>query len=115
MAEVRRIMATYLCTIEVFRNIHWNLSVEKLVELAVSRGEGVYSAHKALVTNQKRTGRSPNDKFIVDEPPMFCDVNWGDVNVSTDMATFTKMRSKVIDYLSVSGRLVCSRPVLRCR
>ena len=82
-------------------NIHWNLSVEELVELAVSRGEGVYSAHKALVTETgERTGRSPNDKFIVDEPTTSSDVNWGDVNVSTDMATFTKMRAKVIDYLS---------------
>ena len=31
-------------------SIHWNLPVETLVELAVARGEGVYSAHKALVT-----------------------------------------------------------------
>ena len=82
-------------------NIHWNLPVEELVEMAVSRGEGVYSAHKALVTETgERTGRSPNDKFIVDEPSTSSDVNWGDVNVSTDMATFTKMRSKVVDYLS---------------
>jgi phosphoenolpyruvate carboxykinase (ATP) len=82
-------------------NIHWNLPVEDLVEMAVSRGEGVYSAHKALVTETgERTGRSPNDKFIVDEPTTNSDVNWGDVNVSTNVATFTKMRAKVIDYLS---------------
>ena len=47
--------------------IYWNLPVEDLVEMAVSRNEGVFSAHKALVTETgERTGRSPNDKFIVD-------------------------------------------------
>ena len=82
-------------------NIHWNLPVEALVELAVSRGEGVYSAHKALVTETgERTGRSPNDKYIVDEASTNGDINWGDVNVSTDLETFNKMRAKVVDYLS---------------
>ena len=82
-------------------SIHWNLPVEKLVELAVARGEGVYSAHKALVTETgERTGRSPNDKYIVDEASTNSDINWGDVNVSTDLATFNRMRAKVVDYLS---------------
>ena len=82
-------------------SIHWNLPVEKLVELAVTRGEGVYSAHKALVTETgERTGRSPNDKYIVDEASTNSDINWGDVNVSTDLATFNRMRAKVVDYLS---------------
>ena len=50
-------------------DVHWNLPVETLVEMAVVRGEGVYSAHRALVTETgDRTGRSPNDKYIVDEP-----------------------------------------------
>ena len=81
--------------------IYWNLPVEDLVEMAVSRNEGVFSAHKALVTETgERTGRSPNDKFIVDEPTTSSDVNWGDVNISTDIATFAKLRTKVVDYLS---------------
>jgi len=49
--------------------VYWNQDAPTLIELAVARGEGVYSAHKALVTETgERTGRSPNDKFIVDEP-----------------------------------------------
>ena len=82
-------------------NIHWNLTVETLVELAVSRGEGVYSAHKALVTETgERTGRSPNDKYIVDEASTNSDINWGDVNISTDLETFNRMRAKIVEYLS---------------
>ena len=48
--------------------VHWNLNAAHLIELAVERGEGVFSTHRALVTETgERTGRSPNDKFIVEE------------------------------------------------
>ena len=74
--------------------VHWNLSANELIDLAIARGEGVLSAHGALVTETgDRTGRSPNDKFIVDEPSVSGDINWGDVNVSTDEATFQRMRA----------------------
>ena len=86
--------------------IHWNLPVEKLVEMAVDRGEGVFSAHRALVTETgERTGRSPKDKFIVREPTTDQDINWGDVNISTDAATFERMRTKVLQYLSNQDNL----------
>lgn len=81
--------------------VYWNQDATSLIELAVARGEGVYSAHKALVTETgDRTGRSPNDKFIVDEPSTTDDINWGDVNISTDAETFFRMRAKVVDFLS---------------
>src|SRR5210317_444108 len=81
--------------------VYWNLAAGDLINLAVERNEGVLSAHGALVTETgERTGRSPNDKFIVDEPSVSEDINWGDVNVSTDTATFEKMRAKVVDFLS---------------
>ena len=81
--------------------VYWNLEAKDLVALAVERGEGVLSAHGALVTETgERTGRSPNDKFIVDEPSVSGDINWGDVNVSTDLDTFNRMRAKVVEFLS---------------
>ncbi|MBT5026415.1 MAG: phosphoenolpyruvate carboxykinase (ATP), partial [Euryarchaeota archaeon] len=65
-------------------DVYWNQDAAALIELAVSRKEGVFSAHRALVTETgERTGRSPNDKFIVDEATTTEDINWGDVNVST--------------------------------
>tara|TARA_B100001248_G_scaffold258788_1_gene243686 strand:+ start:400 stop:2001 length:1602 start_codon:yes stop_codon:yes gene_type:complete len=86
--------------------LFWNLPVETLVEMAVVRGEGAYSAHKALVTETgERTGRSPNDKYIVDEPTTRDDVNWGDVNISTDAETFSNMRNKVLAYLAKRNEL----------
>ena len=87
-------------------SVYWNLPARDLVALAVERGEGVLSAHGALVTETgERTGRSPNDKFIVDEPSVSSDINWGDVNVSTDMDTFVRMRAKVVEFLSQQDAL----------
>ena len=86
--------------------VYWNLEATDLVALAIERNEGMLSAHGALVTETgERTGRSPNDKYIVDEPSVSGDVNWGDVNVSTDAATFDRMRAKVVDFLSKQDAL----------
>ncbi len=93
--------------------VHWNLGANDLIDMAVARGEGVLSAHGALVTETgERTGRSPNDKFIVDEATTTMDINWGDVNVSTDLATFTGLRAKVVAHLSEQGALFVQD--LRC-
>ena len=82
-------------------SVYWNLDNLSLIDLAVERNEGYLSAHNALVTETgERTGRSPNDKFIVDEPSTNQDVNWGDVNISTDKAVFDRLKVQVIDYLS---------------
>ena len=81
--------------------------------MAMTRKEGILSAHGVLVTETgARTGRSPNDKFIVDEPSIHEDVNWGDVNVPTDEAVFDRMRAKVVEHLS--GRPTLFVQDLRC-
>tara|TARA_Y100001954_G_scaffold46380_1_gene48556 strand:- start:809 stop:2401 length:1593 start_codon:yes stop_codon:yes gene_type:complete len=86
--------------------VHWNLDTDVLIDISLSKNEGVLSAHGALVTETgERTGRSPNDKFIVDEETTNSDVNWGKVNVSTDLATFERMRSQVVDFLSQQDAL----------
>lgn len=86
--------------------VHWNLDNMTLIDLAVERGEGFLSADDALVTETgERTGRSPNDKYIVDESTTNQDVNWGDVNVSTSKEVFDRMKAQVIEYLSARDTL----------
>ena len=59
----------------------WNLSEPALCEMAVKNGEGVLTANGAFaVVTGEHTGRSPNDKFIVDEGSDTEDIFWGEVN-----------------------------------
>jgi len=72
-----------------------------LIEKAVKREEGFLSAHGVLITETgDRTGRSPNDKFIVREELVEDNVWWGDVNVPTTRYVFDNLREKVRNYLN---------------
>ena len=80
--------------------IHWNLEGDELIIRAIGRDEGVLSKHGVLVTNTgDRTGRSPNDKFIVKEESVEDNIWWGDVNVPTTRVVFDNLREKVREYL----------------
>ncbi|HPT62355.1 MAG TPA: phosphoenolpyruvate carboxykinase (ATP), partial [Bacillota bacterium] len=80
----------------VFRN----LSVPVLVEHAVMRGEGKLAANGALtVLTGKYTGRSPNDKFIVDESSLNGKVMWGEVNKPFPPDKFERLYNRLLAYL----------------
>lgn len=80
----------------VFRN----LSVPVLVEHAVMRGEGKLAANGALtVLTGKYTGRSPNDKFIVDESSLNDEVMWGEVNKPFPPDKFERLYNRLLAYL----------------
>ncbi len=58
-----------------------NLTVEELMDAAVSRGEGVVNATGSLSVNTgKYTGRSPDDRFIVYDGRTHDAVDWGKIN-----------------------------------
>lgn len=78
---------------------HYNLSVEKLRDLAITRGEGRIVKSGALSVNTgKYTGRSPKDRFIVDEASVHNHVNWDGGVKSLPTETFERLFNKVIDY-----------------
>jgi phosphoenolpyruvate carboxykinase (ATP) len=61
--------------------VHRNLPVSQLVETALLRGEGRLASNGALVAyTGARTGRSPRDKFTVDDETTHSTVDWGRVN-----------------------------------
>ena len=83
------------------REVHWNLSPAELYEQALARGEGriAHMGAFAAVT-APHTGRSPNDKFTVNESATEKSVDWGKVNVAMDPPAFARLRSDVTEYLN---------------
>jgi phosphoenolpyruvate carboxykinase (ATP) len=83
------------------RNVYRNLSTPVLVEMALRRCEGELASNGALVvrTPPDRTGRSPNDKYIVREPATEKDIWWGKVNVAMEPAVFDALYARVTAYL----------------
>jgi phosphoenolpyruvate carboxykinase (ATP) len=60
--------------------VHRNLPAPELTARALARREGILAANGALVvTTGERTGRSPQDRYIVDEAGA-ADVSWGGAN-----------------------------------
>lgn len=84
----------------------FNLSAPQLVEAALRRGEGRLSSTGAFsTTTGKYTGRSPNDKFIVEDEVTRDTVAWGKVNVPFSEEKFHKIYDLVLDFLEQRDEL----------
>src|SRR5690349_14739226 len=71
---------------------HRNLSVPALVEAIIAKKEGILSSTGALSVNTGRfTGRSPDDKYIVDDDVTHNLVDWGKVNKPISEENFEKI------------------------
>jgi phosphoenolpyruvate carboxykinase (ATP) len=80
--------------------VYRNLPVGTLVEKALQRGEGTLSNTGALVVKTgKYTGRSANDKFIVDSAGVHDEIAWGKVNKPMTQECFDALYEKVVAYL----------------
>lgn len=81
-------------------SIAWNLSVAQLIEAAISRGEGQLTSTGALATTTgKYTGRSPKDKYIVDERSVRHSIDWGSVNQRLSESQFDHLYERLQDYM----------------
>lgn len=87
--------------------VYRNLEPAALVEHALRRNEGMLSRRGALVVNTgKRTGRSADDKFIVDSPSVHDQIAWGKVNRPISQGVFDALYERVRDYLTGSELFV---------
>ncbi len=81
-------------------NIQIQLSVPQLVEKVLARNEGQLTATGAIcATTGTYTGRSPKDKFIVNDPSVTDKIDWGSVNEPIDAEVFSNLYTKVLNYL----------------
>jgi phosphoenolpyruvate carboxykinase (ATP) len=80
--------------------VYWHLTTPMLYEQTVRRREAVIAHLGPLVVRTgDHTGRSPNDKFIVQEPTSESDIWWGSVNRSVDQAKFDNLLRRVQAYV----------------
>ena len=80
--------------------VHTNLPVAQLVEIALMRGEARLAANGALVAyTGARTGRSPKDKFTVDDEVTHSIVDWGRVNRPISSSQFAALLDRVTEHM----------------
>ncbi len=88
-------------------DVHRNASPAFLYEAALrfEKGSAISSTGSLIAFSGKKTGRSPTDKRVVDEPEVRDDVWWGNVNIKLDPQSFVINRERAIDYLNTRDRL----------
>ncbi len=80
--------------------VYWNLETPELIRIALEAREGVLTKSGALVCNTgEHTGRSPSDKFIVEDRITKSQVWWGSVNQPMSEAHFAALRRDQLAYL----------------
>ena len=80
--------------------LHWNLAPPLLYEHAVRRREGELGAGGAFVVRTGvHTGRSPKDKYIVEEPGTKDTVWWGPINQPIDPERFRSLHHRMLAYM----------------
>ena len=80
-----------------------NLSKEKLVEECIVNKEAKMSLNGAInVDTGKYTGRSPKDKYFVEENYSKENLWWGEVNQKVDIKVFDELYEEVINFYNKS-------------
>ena len=78
----------------------WNLTPPELYEEIIQNGEAKLTNDYVLrVLTGEYTGRSPKDKFIVNQSSIHNDINWGKINQPISEDIFDHLFEEVTDYL----------------
>jgi len=80
--------------------IHRNLPVKTMIDLTVQKNEGILTSTGALsVKTGKYTGRSPDDRYIIDDDETHTKADWGKVNHPFPEEKFDRIFEKVKKHL----------------
>ncbi len=81
--------------------VHRNPGAKELMHLVVKRGEGVISSTGSVAVNTgKYTGRSPDDRFIVDDDMTHDTIDWGKINHKFPADKFDMLFAKMKDHVA---------------
>ena len=82
-------------------NIDWDLKPEKLVQISLDMGMGKLSNNHVLsIDTGKFTGRSPKDRFIVDDIITHDNIDWGNINQPISQQNYQKLKKGLIEHLN---------------
>ncbi|CEL96748.1 unnamed protein product [Vitrella brassicaformis CCMP3155] len=89
------------------KSLYHNASPAVLYELALKYEAGSYISDTGalMCSSGVKTGRSPQDKRLVEESTSSDDVWWGRVNIKLSEASYATNRERAIDYLNLQERL----------
>lgn len=83
------------------KKVYSNLSVSQLIEKAIVEEEAVLTEQGAIhAYTGEYTGRSPNDKYIVEDSLTKDQIKWGNVNQKMSQQTFDSLYQRALDYMS---------------
>ena len=86
--------------------LHWNLETAPLVEMAVSRREGLLAKDGPLVVETgKHTGRSAQDKFTVRDQETENTIWWGKTNKPMSPEHFAALKADFLKHLDTKDVL----------
>jgi phosphoenolpyruvate carboxykinase (ATP) len=81
--------------------VYRNLSYDELFTHETSNNEGKVSSNGTMMVDTgKFTGRSPKDKYFVQQLPSSDNIAWGKINQPVSAEIFDELYADVIDYLS---------------
>jgi len=96
------------------QDVHYQLDPQELVEQTLVRGMGKLDKNGALCVNTGEfTGRSPLDKFIVNDSVARSTVHWNNFNIPIDEQYFFALKDKMFHYLQ-NKKEIWVRDCLAC-
>lgn len=83
-----------------FNNYYYNINVPELIEKSIILREGVLGSNGTLIVKTgERTGRSPNDRFIIKEETSEKNIDWNKINIPAPEDVYFHILDRIKKYI----------------